>query len=65
VALTFLGLGDGHIGSVEDAPAAAEFVSVGMVERRQATPLEAHMAYGWNGKTVEHYRLGPPGPCRP
>jgi hypothetical protein len=42
--ITFLDLGDGHIGIAELAPAREEFVSVSMIESQQATPLEVYLA---------------------
>ncbi len=42
--ISFLDLGGGAIGIAEMAPARAEFVSVSMIERQQATPLEVYLA---------------------
>lgn len=72
-AVTFLDLGDGHIGLAEQAPAAAAFVAVPMVQRQQATPLEVYLAFrpDWadlpDRLVRDHQRLamargGSPGP---
>lgn len=42
--VTFLDLGDGHIGIAERAPVQARFVSLAMIENLKATPLEVYLA---------------------
>jgi hypothetical protein len=42
--ISFIDLGDGHIGIGELQPAGEEFVSVSMIESQRATPLEVYLA---------------------
>ena len=50
--ITFLDLGDGHIGIAELAPARDEFVSPAMIEKQHATALEMYLALRPAGAAV-------------